>query len=205
LSRSATDVVAVLVAGGFSRVLVETVGAGQAEVDVAAAADVTLVVMTPDLGDGVQMLKAGLLEIADILVLNKSDQPGADFAFRELQAMLSLRLAGADGHDADPGSAPASARVPIIKTVAATGQGIVDLAAAIEVVAAVGVDLGAQRRRRRAEARIRAIVTARTEADAREALKAGGVAEFLVDDVATTRLDAEAAARVLMAKLREGY
>jgi LAO/AO transport system kinase len=207
ISRSAMDVVAVLVAGGFSRVLLETVGAGQGEVDVAAAADVTLVVMTPALGDDVQMLKAGLLEIADVLVLNKSDLPGADIAARELQAMLSLRLAGSGGPAEGAAStlAVGSARVQIIKTVATTGQGIVDLVAAIDVLASGSPNLGAERRRRRAEARIRAIATARAEADARQALGPGGAAAFLVDDVVAARLDAEAAARVLMARLREGY
>lgn len=202
LSRSALNVVAVLAAAGFSRVLVETVGAGQAEVDIASAADVTVVVLTPGMGDDIQTLKGGILEIADVLVLNKADRPGADAALAELQAMLSLRRAAAV-----PGrAAQGGPEVPIVKTVATSGDGVSTLAAAID--GARSDEAGATsvaRRRRRAEARIRELVTARIEAEARQALAAGGAAASLADDVAALRLDADAAADALMARWRAGY
>ena len=90
LSRSTTATVAVLDAAGFPLVFVETVGAGQAEIDVADAADAVVVVTAPGLGDEVQALKAGLLEIADVLVVNKGDRDGADRAMADLTTMLAL-------------------------------------------------------------------------------------------------------------------
>ncbi|MBC8132341.1 MAG: methylmalonyl Co-A mutase-associated GTPase MeaB [Deltaproteobacteria bacterium] len=209
LSRSAMNVVAVLVAGGFSRVLVETVGAGQAEVDIAAAADLTLVVLTPGLGDDVQMLKAGILEIADILVLNKADRPGADAAVRDLQAMLGLRQAvAAPGPPNSPKPAE-SEGVSIVQTVATTGVGVPALVAAIDLAwasaTATAPVAASERRHRRAEARIRAAVTARFEAAVRQSLATGGPSASLVDDVAGLRLDIDAAADALMARLRGGY
>src|SRR3569623_261274 len=134
LSSSAAHVVAALGAGGFSTVLVETVGVGQAEVDVAVLADVTAVVTVPGLGDDVQALKAGLLEIADVLVVNKADRPGADQALRDLRGMLELRrLTGA-----------LTADVPIVRTVASTGVGLGELLQAIDTAS------GAQRADQRA-------------------------------------------------------
>ena len=97
LSRSAGEIIRLLGAAGFSSILVETVGVGQSEVEIAAAADVTVVVVAPGLGDDVQALKSGVLEIADILVVNKADRPGADQTVRELAAMLELRRASASG------------------------------------------------------------------------------------------------------------
>src|SRR6266542_3718290 len=88
LSRSTTATVAVLDAAGFPLVFIETVGAGQAEIDIADAADAVIVVMAPGLGDEVQALKAGLLEIADILVVNKGDRDGVDRALADLTTML---------------------------------------------------------------------------------------------------------------------
>ena len=91
LSRAAADVVTVLDAMGFDRVLVETVGVGQDEVDVARLADTVVVVMVPGLGDEVQAIKAGLLEMADLFVVNKADREGADRVARDLSMMLGLR------------------------------------------------------------------------------------------------------------------
>jgi LAO/AO transport system kinase len=90
LSRTTRDAVRVLDAAGFDIILIETVGAGQSEVDIARAAQTTLVVEAPGLGDDVQAIKAGILEIADILVVNKADRPGADNTVRALRAMLEL-------------------------------------------------------------------------------------------------------------------
>jgi len=114
LSRSTNDIVAVLDAMGFDVILIETVGVGQAEVDVVEAAHLSVVVVVPGLGDEVQAIKAGVLEIADLLCVNKADRDGAQSAVRDLEMMLSLR----------PES---QALPPILTTVASTGQGVDEL------------------------------------------------------------------------------
>ena len=108
LARATADVVRALDAAGFERILIETVGAGQTEVDIARAAQTTVVVEAPGLGDDVQAIKAGLLEVADVLVVNKADLPGADAALRALRASLDLAMPAArrwasDGHHGGAG------------------------------------------------------------------------------------------------------
>ncbi len=124
LSRSTFDVVAVLDAMGYTRILVETVGVGQDEVDVMKAAHTTVVVTVPGLGDDIQAIKAGLLEIADVLVVNKADREGADRTERDLMHMLDLRAHGE------------RKEVEIVRTIATRGlaesSGIALLGAAIE-------------------------------------------------------------------------
>jgi LAO/AO transport system kinase len=124
LSRSTFDIVAVLDAMGYTRILVETVGVGQDEVDVMKAAHTTVVVTVPGLGDDIQAIKAGLLEIADVLVVNKADREGADRTERDLLHMLDLRAHGE------------RKEVEIVRTIAtrgtAAGSGIAELGAAIE-------------------------------------------------------------------------
>lgn len=143
LARAARDVVRVLDAGGFDVILVETVGAGQNEVAIVRMAHTTLVVEAPGLGDEVQAIKAGILEIADVLVVNKADRPGATNTMRALRTMLELghptsrrlvshhgrqiEIPESNGHDDSPLWLP-----PILQTVAAEGKGIDDLLAAIE-------------------------------------------------------------------------
>jgi LAO/AO transport system kinase len=123
LSRSTFDVAHVLDAMGFDRVLIETVGVGQDEVEVMRAAHTTVVVTVPGLGDDIQAIKAGLLEVADVLVVNKADREGADRTERDLMHMLDLRTG--DRKD-----------VEIVRTIAtrgtAEGSGITELATAIE-------------------------------------------------------------------------
>jgi len=192
LSSSAAQVVAALGAGGFSTVLVETVGVGQAELDVAVLADVTVVVTVPGLGDEVQALKAGLLEIADVLVVNKGDRPGAEQALRDLNGMLELRrLTGA-----------AAADVPIIQTVATTGEGMGELLAAIEGAAA---GQGDAQRAERALRRVKQLLLGRLAADARAALAPGGAAAALSGEVVAGTRDVKSALRDLMDRLRERY
>jgi LAO/AO transport system kinase len=118
LSLAVPDAVRVLGAAGVPVVIVETVGVGQMEVDIASAADTTVVVVTPGWGDSMQANKAGLLEIADLFVINKSDRPGGREARRDLEQMLDL-------------STPGSWRPPIIDTTATTGEGMDDLWAAM--------------------------------------------------------------------------
>jgi LAO/AO transport system kinase len=147
LSAAAADMARALDAAGFDRIIIETVGAGQSEVEVARLAHTTLVVEAPGLGDDVQAIKAGLLEAADVLVVNKADQPGADAAVRALRASLDLAhpvqrrwLAEAVGHHGaaalPAGEAPAQdARAwtpPIVQTVAPQGKGLEALLDAIE-------------------------------------------------------------------------
>src|SRR6185369_4383521 len=174
---------AVLDAAGFSVIFVETVGAGQAELDVADAADAVVVVTAPGLGDEVQALKAGLLEIADLLVVNKGDRDGADRTLADLGAMLSLG---------------ARAAPPLLKTVAASEAGIGELVAALELLRARPAAEQAARRRRQAARQVVAIAGERARARAEAALAAApdgtdaGVTLQLgptVDAVASRTLD----------------
>jgi LAO/AO transport system kinase len=121
LSWATPQAVRILAAAGFDVVLIETVGVGQAEVEIASLADTALVVVAPGLGDSIQAAKAGILEIADIFAVNKSDRPGAQEVVRDLRSMLAMASYGAN--DWKP---------PIVSTSAATGDGITDLAAAID-------------------------------------------------------------------------
>lgn len=153
LARATAVVVKVLDAAGYEIILVETVGAGQAEVDIATAAHTTVVLEAPGMGDDVQSIKAGILEIADILVVNKADLPGANRAVRTLEMMLHLAMPAApvvvdDNHRDDghrdgvhrhhPGAAAYTAvpntgwNVPVLRTTATTGEGVVALADAID-------------------------------------------------------------------------
>jgi LAO/AO transport system kinase len=120
LARTTADVATVLDASGRDVILIETVGVGQDEVDIVRLADVTVVILVPGMGDDVQTIKAGIMEIADIFVINKSDRDGADRVEREIRTLQSL----ATRHD---GWTP-----PIVKTVASEGTGVKELEAAIE-------------------------------------------------------------------------
>jgi LAO/AO transport system kinase len=119
LARTTADVTTVLDASGRDIVLIETVGVGQDEVDIVRLADVTIVILVPGMGDDVQTIKAGIMEIADIFVINKSDHPGAERVEREIRAMQSLAIR-------QDGWTP-----PVVKTVASEGQGTGELAQAI--------------------------------------------------------------------------
>jgi LAO/AO transport system kinase len=188
LSRATSASVAVLDAAGFPVIFVETVGAGQAEVDVADAADAVVVVTAPGLGDEVQALKAGLLEIADVLVVNKGDRDGADRTLAELTAMLALG---------------ARAAPPLLKTVAASEAGIGALVVALERLRARPEAEHAARRRRQATRQIVAIAGERARAQAAAAL-AGDHAPSLatVDAVALRTLDPWSAAEALLKVLK---
>jgi LAO/AO transport system kinase len=135
LAHATADVISVLDAAGFERILVETVGVGQAEVDIASAAHTTVVVEAPGLGDEVQAIKAGVLEIADLFAVNKADREGADHTVMALQMMQGLAPVpaghhGATGgtgrsHHAEPGAQPGGGWLPpITKTVAMRGEGV---------------------------------------------------------------------------------
>lgn len=116
LATATLQVVALLDAYGFDVVFVETVGVGQSEVDIVRVADTTVLVLTPGQGDGVQAFKAGIMEVADVFVINKCDQPGGDRLRREIKAALELTS-----------WAPEAWRPPVVQTVASEGTGVADL------------------------------------------------------------------------------
>jgi LAO/AO transport system kinase len=126
LARATSDAVKVLDAAGFAVVLVETVGAGQSEVDIARAAHTTVVVEAPGMGDEVQALKAGLMEIADVLVVNKADRPGAANAARALELVIDRNKPSSDGQGDDVVWRP-----PILQTIALDGTGVQEVLQAI--------------------------------------------------------------------------
>ncbi len=142
LARATADAAHVLDAAGFTIVLIETVGAGQSEVDIARVAHTTVVLQTPASGDEIQAIKAGILEIADILVVNKADLPGADNTVTALQAMLGLGGAPASGHhrptktglgsDVSGSGQDTSWAVPVLKTCAPQGTGVDQLVEAVD-------------------------------------------------------------------------
>jgi len=142
LARASRDAVDVLDAAGFDWVLLETVGVGQDEVDVVKSVDTVVVVTVPGLGDDIQAIKAGILEIADVFVLNKADREGVDRAVRDLQMMLSLGEHG----DWVP---------PILKTVASRDEGIAELVAAVEAHRSWLQESGELAHRRRSHLRLR--------------------------------------------------
>ena len=148
LSWTTPQALRVLDAAGCDVILVETVGVGQSEVEIAGLADTTLVLLAPGMGDGIQAAKAGILEVGDVYVVNKADREGADQVGRDLRAMLALG-----------DRAPAAWRPPIVPTVAFRGEGIAELAQALEDHHAWLVESGqlAVRRTRRAREEIEAI------------------------------------------------
>jgi len=194
LSRSTWAAAAVLDAAGFPVIFIETVGVGQAEIDVAGAADAVVVVTAPGLGDGVQALKAGLLEIADVLVVNKGDRDGADLTLRDLRTMLEIAE-----RPAWPGEAPRPAPA-LVRAVATTGEGVDALVAALEAARAAPTADRARRRRRQAAAQVLAIVSEITRDAARAAIgddESPGPSAQLIDAVAAHKIDPWSAAEQL--------
>ncbi|MBI3447779.1 MAG: methylmalonyl Co-A mutase-associated GTPase MeaB [Acidobacteria bacterium] len=145
LARATSDAADVLDAAGYDVVLIETVGVGQDEVEIVRAADCVLVVLVPGLGDDVQAIKAGLLEIADVYVLNKADREGVDRLESEISMMLSL---AADG---------AKRRPPIVRTVATEGTGVEPLVGAIQSAREAAESSGTAAERRRERSRFRLV------------------------------------------------
>jgi len=155
LSAATTAAAALFDAAGFGTVLIETVGTGQSEVEVAATADTTVVVEAPEMGDEIQAIKAGLLEVADIIVVNKGDRPGAQRTAGQLRSML------ADSPPARPGR-PAPKHPAVLLTTAPTGEGVVELLAAIDAHRATAPGTGdGSVRLRRAETQVWAVLSDR--------------------------------------------
>ncbi len=203
LATTSKEVIDLMDAFGIPRILVETVGVGQTELDVTGAADTVVVVLVPESGDGVQAMKAGLMEIADIFVVNKSDRPGADRLLKELNQAIHLRTGPGGSSTAGPAAdvpahhgvdmaaamkrrneergevkkprrweAPEGWTIPVLKTVAQTGEGIPELADAIVRHRAHLVESGelADRRRARLERRVRDVVQRRLRRGAERAV-----------------------------------
>jgi LAO/AO transport system kinase len=143
LSRATVDAVAILDAAGYDKVIVETVGVGQDEVEIVKTADVSVVVLVPGMGDDIQAIKAGIMEIGDVFVINKADREGVLRTQKELEALLGL------AHRPDMWNPP------IVKTIATESRGIEDLAAAIESYAEFQKQADSGRERRKAVARWR--------------------------------------------------
>jgi LAO/AO transport system kinase len=189
LARATVDAVAILKAAGYAKIIVETVGVGQDEVEIVKAADISVVVLVPGMGDDIQAIKAGIMEIGDVFVINKADREGVYATEKELESLLSLASRGDNWHP------------PIIKTVATEGRGINELAAAIESFcdAQQGQISG---ERRRAIARWR-IVELLREQLVGAVLHSNSVSETLdrlADEVATGRRDPYSAVEEIMQK-----
>jgi LAO/AO transport system kinase len=192
LASTTPQAVRVLDAAGCDPVLVETVGVGQSEVEVAGEADTTIVLLAPGMGDGIQAAKAGILEIGDIFVVNKADRDGADATARELRHMISLGPSGQAG----------AWKPPVLKVVATRGEGLPQLVEAIDGHRAwlEASGTGMTRRRTRARSEIQGIALAALQA--RFAGVGGdGALDGLADDVAAGRTDAFTAADRIVAEV----
>jgi LAO/AO transport system kinase len=197
LSRATGDAALILDAAGYDVVLIETVGVGQDEVDIVGTADVSIVTLVPGTGDEVQALKAGVMEIADIFVVNKADREGADRLVSAVEAAQSLRTYE-DGRW----------RPPVLKTVATSGRGVADVLEAVaafrahQAEGASGVTAGARatKQHHRVERRVRELLSrAFAEYLHRDVLRPGEF-EALVDRVASREIDPYTAASGLMAR-----
>jgi LAO/AO transport system kinase len=192
LARATVDAVAILDAAGFEKVIVETVGVGQDEVEIVKTADVSVVVLVPGMGDDIQAIKAGIMEIGDVFVINKADRDGVLRTEKELEALLSLA------------HRPDMWMPPIVKTVATENRGLEELAAAIESYRDFQRTSSSAGVRRGAVARWRILELLRERLLAR-ALEVGGTRErldVLATEVAEKRRDPYSAVEELMAEAR---
>jgi LAO/AO transport system kinase len=212
LATTTKEVMDLMDAFGFARVLVESVGVGQTELEITAAADTVVVVLVPESGDAIQAMKAGLMEIADVFVVNKADRPGADRVVREIRQAIHLRSGSAlrdvpAHHGIDlrrlkrsgaPPSAAASAEetgqqtdaeaaweIPVLKTVAQSGEGLDQVLEAVDRHRAWLVESGEMEARRRARARVRVqnVVDRELRVLARRTADSGGRLERGLDDI----------------------
>ncbi|KZB83731.1 methylmalonyl Co-A mutase-associated GTPase MeaB [Amycolatopsis regifaucium] len=194
LSWATPQAVRVLDAAGFDVVLIETVGVGQSEVDVVKLADTTVVLLAPGMGDGIQAAKAGVLEIADVFVVNKADREGADATVHDLKQMISLVRREIRGP---------SWRQPIVRTVASRGEGVDDVVRALSDHHAWLVQREELPRRRAARAKdeVEAIAVQRLRAEIVDLRHGDRLAE-LAERVVARKIDPFAAAAELIADLR---
>jgi GTPase len=197
LASTTTSAAAVLDAAGFDLVLIETVGTGQSEVEVAASADTTVVLEAPEMGDEVQAIKAGLLEVADLVVVNKGDKPGAQRTAAQLRAMLVPTVGRSQNDDR-----PRPKRPEVLITTASTGDGVPELLAALDRHRQTGrADPTDASRHARAAAQVRSILAERLD----DELRAGELATLsreVIGEVAEHRSDPYAAADRLLEAIR---
>ena len=178
LARATGEVASVLDASGKDIVIIETVGVGQDEVDIVRTADVSIVTIVPGAGDEVQALKAGIMEIADIFVVNKADREGADRTVSSIEAMLSLHT-----------FAEGDWRPPIVKTEATSGRGIPELLQTIERFKQHTAPTQGSRRRARAEWRLRELLGHRFLRHVEESILKAGEFEAILERIASRELD----------------
>jgi len=187
LARATSEVALVLDAGGKDVVIIETVGVGQDEIDIVRTADVSVVTMVPGTGDEVQALKAGIMEIADIFVVNKADREGADRTAASIEANLSLQTFGSDEW-----------RPPILKTEATTGRGVSELLEAIERFRRHTTGTQAARRRRRAEFRLRELLAQRFLQHVEQQVLGAGEFDRILERVSAREIDPYTAVEEIM-------
>jgi LAO/AO transport system kinase len=178
LARATSDAALVLDAAGKDIILVETVGVGQDEIEIVRTADVSIVTLVPGAGDDVQALKAGVMEIADIFVINKADREGADRAAASLEAMLSLQTYG-----------PGEWRPPILQTEATTGRGVAELLVMVDRFRAQTQAQQRNRRRARAEFRVRELLARRFLRHVEDHVLAPGEFDALMTRIAAREVD----------------
>jgi LAO/AO transport system kinase len=195
LAESTPQALHVLAAAGFAVVLIETVGVGQSEIEVAGTADTVVVVLAPGMGDGIQAAKAGILEIGDLYVVNKADREGVEVAARELRRMLQLGAPVPSG----------GWERPVLRTVASDRAGVPELVTALDAHRAWAVGGGALRARRHARAvdEVSALALARLRDRTADADR-GTALHDLADQVVAGQLDAYRAAERLLAATTAG-
>jgi len=219
LATTTEEVADLLEAFGFERILVETVGVGQTELDIAGSAETTVLVLVPESGDGIQTLKAGVMEIADIYVVNKSDRPGAEKLRQEVEVMLAIRRGNAFRHVAphhrsekaterpeDGTGMPGEWEAPVLATVASKGEGVDGLAAALDRHYAYLEANGrlAERRRQRLAARTRAVLERSVRRWISEATRADELLASRLDDVADGRKSPYDVAAEILDQMKTG-
>ena len=195
LAEAALQAALLLDAAGREDIFIETVGVGQAEIDIIDHADTVVLVLMPGSGDSVQALKAGVMEIPDVIVVNKAEHPLADTMIREIRGVLSLA-----NLDRTPEEARGHWRVPIVKTEAARGEGIAELVKSLaehreHILAAGQLD---ERRARNLRSEVLAIATARMRRRLEEELREDEEFQRLLDEVVARRLDPASAAAALL-------
>lgn len=220
LATSTREVADVLDAAGFERILVETVGVGQSELDVSRLADSTVLVLVPESGDGIQALKSGIMEIADIYAVNKADRPGAEKVAREIEITLGIRRGNAFRHvpahhgfrareAARDAAAAADAGTwvpPVVMTVAVKEDGITDVAAQLERHFAwleSSGELG-ERRRRRTRERTREVVERAARRWIWDDTEARQLIDSRLDDLMAGRTNPYEVATEVLDELRQG-
>jgi LAO/AO transport system kinase len=201
LSEAALQAALLLDAAGRDDVFVETVGVGQAEIDIIDHADTIVLVLMPGSGDSIQALKAGVMEIPDVIVINKADHPLTDTMIREIRGVLSLA-----NLDRTPEEARARWRVPIVKTEAARGEGVDELVKSLQehrehILAAGQLD---ERRARNLRNEVLAIATARMRRRLEDELREDAEFQRLLDEVVARRLDPATAAASLLERAGAG-